>query len=618
MTKSLINTLTQGVTIIEQVVATLLERPGVYRMLNEAGDVLYVGKAKNLKKRVSSYTKVDKLTNRLQRMVSETSKMEIVVTQSEIEALLLESNLIKHLQPRYNILLKDDKAFPKVLITTSHDYPSIIKHRGPQTVTGRYFGPFASSSAVDECLVMLQKVFLLRNCSDSFFEARTRPCLQYHIKRCSAPCVNKISKADYRDSVKQAVYYLSGKTETIQKHLADKMMAASERLAYEEAAGFRDRIRLFARMQAKQRVNVDGINDADVIAACEDMGQTCFQVFFFRGGQNFGSESFFLQHTQESGMDEKMAAFLNQFYTERPPARLLLLSHAPCELTLIKAALKERHNLPTLQIEMPQLGQKFELVAHALNNGLQAIHRKVVEASSFQKMLDEVAVIFDLPQRPERIEVYDNSHIQGTNPYGVMIVTDNKGFNKKAYRKFAIKGAKPSFGGDDYAMMREVLQRRFARSDQEDWTLPDLMLIDGGQGQLNVVMGVVQELGIDNVTVVAIAKGPDRNAGREKFFMAGKDPMTLPENTPLLHFLQRLRDEAHRFAIGTHRAGRQRALIKSRLDEIPGIGPARKKALLQHFGSVKAIAVASFDDILRVEGVNKSTAKTIYQYFHES
>ncbi len=618
MTKSskLPPSLIQGIDIIRQTVKTLPQVPGVYRMINSRGEVVYVGKAKDLKKRVVSYTFAPKLPHRLQRMVSETVSMEIVTTHTETEALLLESNLIKKLQPHYNILLKDDKSFPYILITQGHPYPRLEKHRGPQHQKGKYFGPFASVLAVEETMILLQKVFLIRNCSDTFFERRTRPCLQYHIKRCSAPCVGKIPEKDYETLVKEAVAFLSGKTTRIQDYLADKMNEASQALAYEEAAQYRDRLRLLTAIQAHQRINVSKMRDADVIAAACEGGQTCVQVFFFRQGRNLGTTSFFLAHTDGASLEDQMAAFLPQFYQDRAPAPLVLLSHKPTELPLIRNALQEQFGIAA-SWEIPKAGAKRDLVEHALSNAQGALTRKFAQTATFEALLDQMAETFQMPKRPERIEIYDNSHLQGSHPYGVMVVATPQGFEKKSYRKFAIRAATPSKGGDDYAMMGEVLHRRFAHAGEKDWILPDLILVDGGLGQLNVALKVVEELDVDGITVVGIAKGPDRNAGREKFFQKGRDTFTLRDNDPLMHFLQRLRDEAHRFAIGTHRAKRAKTLIVSRLDEIPGIGPARKKALLQHFGSARGVSHASLQDLQLVPGVNKFVAKKIYAYFHE-
>ena len=612
----LATSLAQGIEIIRQTVKTLPQVPGVYRMINNRGEVVYVGKAKDLKKRVVSYTFALKLPLRLQRMVSETVSMEIVTTHTETEALLLESNLIKKLQPHYNILLKDDKSFPYILITQGHAYPRLEKHRGPQQQKGKYFGPFASVVAVEETMILLQKVFLIRNCSDPFFEKRTRPCLQYHIKRCSAPCVGKISEKDYATLVKEATAFLNGKTTQIQEYLAVKMNEASHALAYEEAAQYRDRLRLLTRIQAHQRINVAKIRDADIIGAACEGGQTCVQIFFFRQGRNLGTASFFLSHTDDASLEDQIAAFLTQFYQDRAPASLVLLSHKPAELSLISTALQEQFGGVT-SWEVPKVEAKRELVEHALSNAQGALTRKLSQTATFEALLDQMAQTFQMSKRPERIEIYDNSHLQGTHPYGVMVVATPQGFEKKSYRKFAIREAASPKGGDDYAMMGEVLHRRFAHAGEKDWTLPDLILVDGGLGQLNVALKVIEELDVDGITVVGIAKGPDRNAGREKFFQKGRDTFTLPDNDPLMHFLQRLRDEAHRFAIGTHRAKRAKALIFSRLDEIPGIGAARKKALLQHFGSAKGVSLASLQDLQLVSGINKFVAKKIYAYFHE-
>lgn len=604
-----------GTQIIKGIVRTLPLTAGVYRMINAKGEILYVGKAKNLKNRVNSYTQAHRLPNRLQRMVFETTTMEIVTTQNEVEALLLESNLIKQLQPKYNILLRDDKSFPFILIAQDHPFPRIAKHRGQQTLKGRYFGPFASAGAVEEAIILIQKVFQLRNCSDSFFSARTRPCLQYHIKRCTAPCVQKITQKAYEEQVDQAFAFLDGKSDQIQKYLADKMQRASDVQAYEEAASYRDRLRLLTKIQAHQRISIQGLDTVDVIAIAQEGGQTCVQLFFFRQGQNYGTESFFMSHTTGTSLEDQIAAFITQFYQDKVPAPLILLSHKPTELSLIAAAFKLRHGIK-VTLQVPQMGKKLELVTHALANAKEALARKFSEAQAFEKILDQVATAFGLPKRPERIEVYDNSHLQGTHPYGAMIVAGPKGFEKRLYRKFAIKATQPTTGGDDYGMMREVLQRRFAKAEETDWVLPELILVDGGQGQLNVALEVIRELDVDGITIVGIAKGPDRNAGRERFFRADCSPFTLEDNPSVLHFVQRLRDEAHRFAIGTHRAGRQKALTKSVLDDIPSIGSARKKALLKHFGSARAIKAATLQELQLVPGIQKSVATKIYDFFH--
>lgn len=613
----LASSLAQGEAVIRSVVRTLPDAPGVYRMINARNDVLYVGKAKNLKKRVVSYTQIAQLPHRLKRMVSETVRMEIVTTHTETEALLLESNLIKKLKPAYNILLKDDKSFPYILISATHPFPRILKHRGQQTVQGTYFGPFASGTAAEECFLMVQKIFLLRNCTDNFFATRHRPCLQFHIKRCSAPCVGKIDPMAYADLVQQAKDFLGGKSEIVQKILADKMNEASDKQQYEEAGIYRDRLRLIAHVQGQQRIHIPEVKNADIIAIAEKGPQTCVQVFFFRQGQNFGTESFFLAHGEDATIQEKLAAFVTQFYDERPPSAHILLSHSLEESDLIATALFEKYQ-HRIRFETPRRGPKYQLMNHALENAEEALTRRFVETATFHRLLDEVGQVFDLSARPQRIEIYDNSHLQGTNPYGVMVVADENGFHKKAYRKFSIKESGPDQGGDDYSMMREVLRRRFAHKDETTWQLPDLMLIDGGAGHLRAVTEVAAELGIQGVTIVGIAKGVDRDAGRERFFMTGRPVFTLPPKSPVMHFLQRLRDQAHRFAIGTHRAGRQKSMVKSRLDDIPHIGPKRKKCLLQHFGSVTAIKTASLQDLQNVPGINKSVATVVYQYFHGS
>ena len=605
----------QGATIIRQAVKTLPHNPGIYRMINRQGEPLYIGKAKDLKKRVISYTFILKLPLRLQRMVAETHSLEIVTTRTETEALLLESNLVKKLQPRYNILLKDDKSFPYILVTQDHTFPRLEKHRGALQQKGRYFGPFASASAVEETMILLQKVFLLRSCTDSFFKNRTRPCFLYHIKRCSGPCVNKISPADYALLVRQALAFLNGKTTKIQTWLASRMEKASTALAFEEAAHYRDRLKIITKMQAHQRINVAGVQDADIIAAAAEGGETCVQIFFFRQSRNLGTASFFLAHTAGSCLEDQMAAFLTQFYNDRPPAPKVLLSHKPAGFSLIRDALAQQFDMRTLW-EIPKAGAKRELVDHALSNAQGALKRKFAENIAFEKLFLEISQTFNLPHSPQRIEIYDNSHLQGSHPFGVMVVATPDGFDKKSYRKFAIKAPALPIGGDDYAMMREVLQRRFAHAGEKEWVLPQLVLIDGGAGQLGVAQEVMQELKIEGVTAVGIAKGQDRNAGREKFFQAGREMFTLPENSPVMHFLQRLRDEAHRFAIGAHRTKRAKTLVQSRLDEIPGIGPARKKALLHHFGSARGVSGATLQELQAAPGINKSVAKKIHAYFH--
>ncbi len=605
--------LVSGVKVILGVVKTLSSSPGVYRMLGEQDNILYVGKAKNLKKRVISYTLVHKLPHRLQRMVAETVRMEVVTTHTETEALLLESNLIKKLQPRYNILLKDDKSFPYILLTADHSFSRITKHRGPKVSKGDYYGPFASVMAVDEAVLTLQRVFQIRNCQDSYFANRTRPCLQYDIKRCAAPCVGKISVDDYAESIRQAKNFLLGKADQVQQYLAEQMNAASAIMDYEKAAGYRDRLRLLTSIQSRQRINISGLYEADVIGLAQAGGQTCVQIFFFRHGRNLGTESFFLKHTAEENLEDSLAAFLTQFYQERAPAPLVLLSHKASELGLIRTALKEHHH-QTTEWQIPKQGVKKEVVDHALMNARGSLERKQIESASMMRIFKELVEVFELPALPQRIEIYDNSHLQGKQAYGVMVVATSQGFEKKAYRKFMIKETLDM--RDDYGMMREVLRRRLTRQDEESWQRPDLLLIDGGQGQLSAVVQVMSELGVD-IPVVAIAKGPDRDAGKERFFMPGRDPFMLEGNSPLLHFLQRLRDEAHRFAIGTHRAKRTKILGQSKLDEIIGIGAARKKLLLQHFGSAQGVSTAGLSDLEVVKGISRSVALKIYQHFHE-
>ena len=612
-TSLLPDSLAAGVNIILEVLKTLPASAGVYRMLGKEDTVLYVGKAKNLRKRVVAYTQPHKLPHRLQRMVSETVRMEVVTTHTETEALLLESNLIKKLQPHYNILLKDDKSFPYILLTADHPFPRLAKHRGPKNIKGDYYGPFASVLAVDETLLALQRVFQIRNCRDSYFAVRKRPCLQYDIKRCTAPCVKKITEAEYADLVQQAKNFLWGKTDQVQQYLAHQMNMASDTRAYEKAAGYRDRIRLLTHIQAKQRINISGLRDADIIGLAQLGGQTCIQIFFFRHGCNFGTESFFLKHSSEEPAEESMAAFIKQFYQERAPAPLVLLSHKPAELSLINQALKMHHHQNT-EWQIPKKGYKKDLIEHALANAQGSLERQQAESASMIKIFKELVDHFDLPVFPQRIEIYDNSHLQGEQAYGVMVAATPQGFDKKSYRKFTIKHVTEK--RDDTAMMREVLQRRLARQTEETWQLPDLILLDGGQGQLTAGMQVLSEMGL-TIPVVAIAKGPERDAGKERFFMPGRDPFSLPMNSPLLHFLQRLRDEAHRFAIGTHRAKRTKTLVKSLLDEVPGIGMVRKKLLLQHFGSAKGVARAALADLLLVKGINHAIALKIYQHFHE-
>jgi excinuclease ABC subunit C len=636
-----------GISVIREALRTMPARPGVYRMLDRRGDGLYVGKARNLRSRVQNYAHPAGLSNRLRRMLAETAAVEIVVTHTEAEALLLECNMIKRLMPRYNVLLRDDKSFPFIHLTAGHNFPQLTKYRGARNREGSYFGPFASAGAVNQTLVTLQKAFLLRSCSNSIFAVRTRPCLLYQIKRCSAPCVGRISREDYAALIDQARVFLSGRGDDVQQRLAAEMQDAAEVLDFEAAALIRDRIRALSLVQGHQDIHVPGIVDADVIAAHQAGGQTCVQVFFFRGGQNWGNRAYFPSHDRQLAVEEVLTAFVGQFYDNRAKPPLVLLSHQLVEQELVAEALSlggER-----VRLSVPRRGDKKKLVDRIVAAAREALGRRLAESASQRQLLDGVAAAFGLDGPLNRIEVYDNSHIQGTNAVGAMIVAGPDGLVKNAYRKFTIRGLasaqaaptpalprdegeggtgeaggwglSPTTGGDDYAMMREVLQRRFARALKEDperdrGSWPDLVLIDGGQGQLNIAQGVLAELGVDDVAIAAIAKGPDRNAGRERFFFPGRAPFALDPRDPVLYFLQRLRDEAHRFAIGTHRAKRTKALGRSPLDEIAGIGARRKQALLHHFGSARAVARAGLGDLDRVAGISKTVAKKIYDHFH--
>jgi excinuclease ABC subunit C len=619
-----------GVAALRAALRNVPGSPGVYRMLDRKGDALYVGKARNLKSRVQNYTHTAGLSNRLRRMVSETAVLEIVVTATEAEALLLECNLIKRLMPRYNVLLRDDKSFPFIHITAEHDFPQLTKFRGARDKPGSFFGPFASAGAVNRTLITLQKAFLLRSCSDSLFNNRTRPCLLFQIKRCSAPCVGRISREDYALLLEQAHGFLQGRSHDVQQRLAGEMEKAAEALDFEAAALIRDRIRALSLVQGHQDIHVAGIEDADVIAAHQAGGQTCVQVFFFRGGQNWGNRAYFPKHDPQLGVEEVLTAFVGQFYDNRPKPRLVLLSHPLIEQELIEEALSLTGGRVTLAV--PQRGDKKRLVDRIAATAREALGRRLAESASQRQLLDGVAAAFGFDAPLNRIEVYDNSHIQGANAVGAMIVAGPDGLMKSAYRKFNIRSVGPvarqngtespsSAGGDDYAMMREVFRRRFGRALKEDperarGTWPDLVLIDGGEGQLHTVEEVFAELGIEDVAFVGIAKGPDRNAGRERFFLPGRSPFSLEPRDPVLYFLQRLRDEAHRFAIGAHRTRRAQAIGRSPLDEIPGIGSRRKQALLHHFGSARAVARAGIAEIERVSGISKAVAKKIYDHFH--
>jgi excinuclease ABC subunit C len=624
--------------------------PGVYRMIDARGDVLYVGKAKNIKKRVATYARPTGLDTRIERMLASTRALEFVVTRTETEALLLEANLIKRLRPRFNVLLRDDKSFPYILITSDHWAPQILKHRGARTRPGHYYGPFASVWAVNRTVNALQRAFLLRSCSDPFFESRTRPCLLHQIKRCSAPCTNEIDFNDYAVLVREANAFLSGRSKAVKDELAAAMEKASRALDFERAAVYRDRLAALSAIQAHQGVNPRGVEEADVFALHQHGGFACVEVFFFRTGQNWGNRAYFPKADHAISPGEILAAFLAQFYDDKPCPRLILISHEIEDRALLAEALatKSGHKI---EVMMPRRGEKKDLIEHALANAREALGRKLAETSSQKRLLRQLAETFGLPRVPRRIEVYDNSHIQGSNAVGAMIVAGAEGFRKRDYRKFNIRSAELT-PGDDFAMMREVLTRRFKRllaeaplsavaiaedqlrhdqpdgrapiilpepeSDalQDDSPWPDLVLIDGGQGQLNAARGVFAELGVE-VPLAAIAKGPDRDAGRETFFIPGRDSFKLPPRDPVLYFVERLRDEAHRFAIGSHRARRKRDLRESGLQEIAGIGPTRKRALLHHFGTLKAIERASVTDLMQVDGISAETARRIYEFFHE-
>lgn len=608
-----------GVAAIRETLKTLPVRPGVYRMQDARGDVLYVGKARALKNRVTNYVQVERLSKRLQRMVAQTRSMTIVTTNSEAEALLLEAQLIKRFRPPYNVLLRDDKSFPFILLRQDHAFPRIQKHRGARNIKGQYYGPFASAGSVGRTLNALQKLFLLRSCTDSFFNNRSRPCLLYQIKRCSAPCVGRINDVEYAELVADAQDFLAGKSTKVQRKLGSAMQAASDAMDYELATVYRDRLKALTFIQGSQAINAEGLGDADIFAMAGKAGSICIQAFFIRGGQNWGHRSFFPVHTTDVSDEEVLESFMAQFYEEVPPPKLILADRAPAECDLLAEALCEKIGFK-VRIEVPQRGDRMRLIRQAQRNAVEALDRRLAEATTQGKILQEMTDLFALDTPPERIEIYDNSHIQGTNALGAMVVAGPEGFRKNAYRKFNIKRAE-TVPGDDFAMMREVLERRFARAQKEDperekgdW--PDLVLIDGGRGQLNAVRGVLDEMGIDDVALVGVAKGPDRNAGREVFHLPDGRELTLPVNSPVLFYLQRLRDEAHRFAIGAHRAKRSKAIGTSSLDEVPGIGPARKKALLMHFGTARAVKDAALEDLQRAPGVSKAVAQTVYDYFH--
>ncbi len=621
-----------GIELIQELARQLPNSPGVYRMMNSDSDVLYVGKARSLKKRVTSYAQGRVHSNRIARMVRETASMEFVTTRTEAEALLLEANLIKRLRPRFNVLLRDDKSFPYIVLTRDHPSPGIFKHRGAQSRKGDYFGPFASAGAVGRTINALQRAFLIRSCTDSFFENRTRPCLLYQIKRCAGPCTNETPPDEYDRLVGEAKAFLSGKSQAIKTTLSEAMQSASQALDFERAAVYRDRLSALSHVTSHQGINPQGVDEADVFAVVQNGGMTCIEIFFFRTGQNWGNRAYFPRADASLNEAEVLGPFLAQFYDGKPCPRLILLSHEVEEQGLIGEAFSARAGR-RIEIAVPQRGEKKDLVDHALTNAREAIGRRLAETSSQQALLEGLAKTFGLANPPQRIEIYDNSHIMGTSAVGAMVVAGPEGFIKNQYRKFNIRSSEIT-PGDDFGMMKEVIQRRFGRlvresaGSQDDrapvneddlpaW--PDLVFIDGGAGQMSAVRKMLAEVGVaDKVTAIGIAKGVDREAGRERFFVEGREPFMLPVRDPVLYFIQRLRDEAHRFAIGSHRARRKKELVANPLDEIAGIGPSRKRALLNHFGTAKAVSRAAMEDLTRVEGVSSAMAEAIYNHFHES
>ncbi|RWC57491.1 excinuclease ABC subunit UvrC [Mesorhizobium sp.] len=630
-----------GAEVIQTLVKRLPNAPGVYRMMNAAGDVLYVGKARSLKKRVTNYAQGRFHTNRIGRMVRETSTMEFVVTRTEIEALLLEANLIKRLRPRFNVLMRDDKSFPYILLTGDHVSPGIYKHRGARSRKGDYFGPFASAGAVGRTINSLQRAFLLRSCTNSFYENRTRPCLLYQIKRCAGPCTGEISHQDYAELVDEAKDFLSGRSQKVKTEISAAMQQASEALDFERAAIYRDRLAALSHVQSHQGINPATVDEADVFAIHQEGGQVCIQVFFFRTGQNWGNRAYFPKADPALEAAEVLGSFLAQFYDDKPTPRAILLSHGVEDQELLAEALSARAGRK-VAISVPQRGEKKDLTDNALQNAREALGRRLAETSTQGRLLAGFAETFGLTKPPVRIEVYDNSHIMGTNAVGAMVVAGPEGFVKNQYRKFNIRSTDIT-PGDDFGMMREVMERRFSRllkehgdvpagdavdgsaDDIEDdisgsfpaW--PDVILIDGGQGQMTAVRKILSDLGIeDRVVAIGIAKGQDRDAGRERFFVKGRDSFSLPVRDPVLYFVQRLRDEVHRFAIGSHRARRKKEMVKSPLDEISGIGPGRKRALLMHFGTAKAVSRAAIEDLRKVDGISEQVAKLVYNHFHES
>ncbi len=611
---------TDGFEVIAGYLRQIDNSPGVYRMLDEKGAVLYVGKARNLKKRVGNYAKPGGHSGRIARMISETHSMMFLTTATETEALLLEQNLIKQLKPRYNVLLRDDKSFPNILVSQEHDFPQIKKHRGAKKEKGSYYGPFASAGAVNRTLNQLQKVFLLRNCSDATFDARTRPCLLYQIKRCSAPCVGRISAEGYAELVTDAERFLQGRSTQMQENLAADMAAASEAMEFERAAALRDRIRALTQVQQAQGINPRGVAEADVVALHMDGGQACVQVFFIRAHQNWGNRDFYPRTGSGADEAEVLQAFLAQFYDTKDPPRQILLSHGVEDADLLTEAFSAKAGRK-VELAVPQRGEKAELVEHAARNARESLGRKMSESAAQGKLLRGLAEAFDLPAPPSRIEIYDNSHIQGAHAVGAMVVAGPEGWIKSQYRKFNIKSTEIT-PGDDFGMMKEVLTRRFKRllkedPDRQSEAWPDLLLIDGGAGQLSAVLEIMGDAGVDDIPVVGVAKGVDRNAGKEEFHRPGARPFALRMNDPVLYFIQRMRDEAHRFAIGTHRAKRSKAIGATPLDDVPGVGAARKRALLAHFGSAKAVSRAGLADLRAADGISEKVAQTVYDFFHE-
>jgi excinuclease ABC subunit C len=617
--RNVLRSVETGAPVIGRYAKTAPAGPGVYRMIDAAGEVLYVGKARHLKKRVQSYARGASHNNRIARMVADTAAMEFVTTATEIEALLLEANLIKRLKPRFNVVLRDDKSFPFILIARDHAVPQILKHRGARARKGDYFGPFASAGAVGRTINTLQRAFLLRSCSDAYFESRLRPCLLFQIKRCSAPCTGEISVEDYGRLVDEALAFLTGESDEVKRRLHALMDEASLKQDYERAASFRDRLTALSHIQSRQGINPASVKEADVFAAHQEAGQTCIQVFIFRTGNNWGNRAYFPRADKSLSVEEVLESFVAQFYDDKPPPKLVLLSHDIGRRKLLAEALSLRAGRK-IEVGRPVRGERRDLVEHALVNAREALARRLADSTSQAAIFSRLAELLDLDESPERIEVYDNSHISGTNPVGAMIVAGPEGFIKAQYRKFNMRNEDLA-PGDDYAMMREMLTRRFSRLAKEKgevngWAAPDLVLIDGGPGQLGAAYEVLDELGLSEIKIAAVAKGPDRNAGRERIYLKGKEPLLLEPRDPVLYCIQKLRDEAHRFAIGAHRAKRKKAITASPLDEVPGIGPTRKRALLQHFGSAKAVSRAGIADLQSVGGISAQMAKTIYDHFH--